>query len=81
MKEEKKGTIYLEPRTKWDRALIDQVNVIYSFTAIIDILMETMDWTKAISYFSYNIQPLEHKGLAIFDDEYGKEYDGELGKL
>lgn len=69
MTEEKKGTIYLEPRTKWDRALIDQVNVIYSFTAIIDILMETMEWTEAIQDFCQNIQPLEKIGLNIYDDE------------
>lgn len=76
-----KGTIYLEPRTKWDRALIDRVNVIYSFTIIIDILMETMEWTEAIEYFCHNIQDLELQGLAIHDDEYGEEYDGELGTL
>ena len=76
-----KGPVYLEPRAKWNRALIDQVNVIYSFTIIIDILMETMDWTDAISYFCHNIQPMEHQGLAIFDDEYGEEYKGEIGTL
>lgn len=65
----KKGTIYLEPRAKWDRALIDKINVIYSFTAIIDILMETMKWTEAIQDFCQNIQPLEDMGLNIYDDE------------
>lgn len=64
-----KGTIYLEPRTKWDRALIDRVNVIYSFTIIIDILMEDMEWTEAIEDFCNNIQPLEDMGLNIYDDE------------
>ena len=64
-----KGTLYLEPRTKWDRALIDRVNVIYSFTIIMDILMEDMEWTEAIEDFCKNIQPLEAIGLNIHDDE------------
>ena len=64
-----KGTVYLEPRAKWNRALIDHVNVIYSFTIIIDILMEEMEWTKAIEYFCFHIQPMEHEGLNIHDDE------------
>ena len=64
-----KGTVYLEPRAKWNRALIDHVNVIYSFTIIIDILMEDMEWTEAIQYFCQNIQPLEEMGLNIYDDE------------
>ena len=68
-----KGPVYLEPRAKWNRALIDQVNVIYTFTIIIDILVEEMEWTEAIKYFIKNIQPMEYKGLVIQNDERGKD--------
>ena len=49
--------------------MVDSVNVIYSFTKIIDILMEDMEWTVAIEYFCHEIQPLEDYGLQILDDE------------
>ena len=68
-----KGPVYLEPRAKWNRALIDQVNVIYSFTIIIYILVEEMEWTEAFKYFIKNIQPMEYKGLVIQNDERGKD--------
>jgi hypothetical protein len=61
--------VYLEPRTKWNKALVDSVNVIYSFTKIIDILMEDMDYVTAFKHFCIHIQPLEKKGLQILDDE------------
>ena len=61
--------IYLEPRTKWNSALIDSVNVVYSFTKIIDILIAEMGYTQAFEYFCKNIQPLEDYGLQILDDE------------
>jgi hypothetical protein len=61
--------VYLEPRTKWNKALVDSVNVIYSFTKIIDILMEDMDYVTAFKHFCIHIQPLEKDGLQILDDE------------
>tara|TARA_R100000278_G_C5476202_1_gene166494 strand:+ start:2877 stop:3077 length:201 start_codon:yes stop_codon:yes gene_type:complete len=61
--------IYLEPRTKWNSALIDSVNVVYSFTKIIDILIAEMGYIKAFEYFCHDIQPLEDYGLQILDDE------------
>ena len=61
--------VYLEPRTKWNRALVDSVNVVYSFTIIMDILMESMDYVQAFKHFCIHIQPLEKAGLQILDDE------------
>ena len=61
--------IYWEPRTKLNRALVDSVNVVYSYTIIMDILIEDMDYVQAFKYFCIHIQPLEKAGLQILDDE------------
>ena len=49
--------------------MIDSVNVVYSFTIIMDILIAEMGYTQAFEYFCKNIQPLEDYGLQILDDE------------
>ena len=65
-----KGTIYLEPRKTWDRAIIDQENIIYSLSIILYILMESqsMEYIEALEYYCYNIEPLTFQGLSIQDD-------------
>ena len=65
-----KGTIYLEPKETYDQAIIDQDNIIYSFTKIIEILMEDgMDWIDALDCYCFNIEPLIFQGLAVLDDD------------
>ena len=65
-----KGTIYLEPKETYDQAIIDQDRIIYSFTKIIEILMEDgMDWIDAVDFYSFNIEPLIYEGLAVLDDD------------
>ena len=54
---------------KFDKAIIDEKNVVYSFTIIMDILLESMDYIQAFKHFCIHIQPLEKQGLQIFDDE------------
>jgi len=40
MARSKKGTIYLEPRSTFDKALIDVENIIYSLDKILEVLMD-----------------------------------------
>jgi|TARA_R100000773_G_C4208806_1_gene108901 hypothetical protein len=54
---------------KFDKAIIDEKNVVYSFTIIMDILLESMDYIQAFKHFCIHIQPLEKQGLQILDDE------------
>ena len=54
---------------KFDRAIIDEKNVVYSFTIIMDILLESMDYIQAFKHFCIHIQPLEKNGLQLLDDE------------
>ncbi len=65
-----KGTIYLEPKETYDQAIIDQDRIIYSFTKIIEILMEDgMNWEDAVEFYYFNIEPLIFEGLAVLDDD------------
>jgi len=66
-----KGTIYLEPRSRFDAALIDTENVIYDFDLILEILMQNEDWDymMAIDWYCFNIEPLIYRGLAIQERE------------
>ena len=66
-----KGTIYLEPRSRFDAALIDVENIIYGFDLLIDILMEHNSWTylDSIDWYCFNIEPLIYQGLAIQESE------------
>ena len=70
-----KGTIYLEPRSRFDKALIDAENILYSFDLIIDVLMEysDMDYIEAIDFFCFNIEPLFYQGLAVQESESYEE--------
>ena len=54
---------------KFDKAIIDEKNVVYSFTIIMNILLESMDYIQAFKHFCIHIQPLEKQGLQILDDE------------
>ena len=54
---------------KFDGAIIDEKNVVYSFTIIMDILLESMDYIQAFKHFCIHIQPLEKNGLQLLDDE------------
>ena len=63
--------IYLEPRSIFDKAIVKKEPVVYNFDKLIEVMMESYDWTyeSAIDYYCYNIEPLQlHKGLKIEGD-------------
>lgn len=66
-----KGKIYLEPRATFDAALCNTDMIWYSFTLLIDLLMDTHDWDyfEAIDWYCYNIESLIPMGLVIIEDE------------
>ena len=66
-----KGTIYLEPRKRFDAALIDAENIIYGFEEIIEVLMDHNSWSyfDSIDFYCYNIEPLIYEGLAVQESE------------
>ena len=66
-----KGTIYLEPRATFDAALCNANMVWYSFTLLIDILMNScgLDYMDAVDYYCFNIESLTPMGLIIIEDE------------
>lgn len=64
-----KGTIYLEPRARFDAALIDVENIIYCYYLIIDILMDlhNCEYIEAVDYYCFNLEYLQ--GLAVQESE------------
>ena len=62
--------IYLEPRSRYDKAIIDEKNIVYSLEKLIDILMENLNcnFIESIDFYCFNIEPLIYKGLKIHDD-------------
>lgn len=65
--------IYLEPRSTFDRAIIDHSNdrVIYGYDLIIDVMMDDFDWDylTAVEWYCENIEPLiSYVGLMIRDE-------------
>lgn len=66
-----KGTIYLEPRATFDAALCNANMVWYSFTLLIDLLMDSynLDYMDAVDYYCFNIKFLTLNGLIIIQDE------------
>ncbi len=72
--EQSKGTIYLEPRSTFDKALIDVENIIYSLDKILEVLMDQNSWCyfDSLEWYCFNIEPLSYQGLAVQDSEdYG----------
>ena len=67
----KKGTIYLEPRATFDAALCNVNMVWYSFTLLIDLLMDKygLDYMDARDHYCFNIECLTLQGLIIIEDE------------
>ena len=63
------GKIYLEPRSKFDSALIDTDNIIYDYDLIIQVLMKSgMTYMEAREFYEFNIQCLHYQGLCVHDD-------------
>ncbi len=62
--------IYLEPRSRYDKAIIDEKNIVYSLEKLIDILIDVLncDYIEAIDFYCYNIEPLSFKGFNVVDD-------------
>ena len=58
--------VYLEPRSTFDKAIIDQEEVIYCELIIIDVLVESgMSYEDAYDYYTYNIFGASIPGLKI----------------
>lgn len=65
-----KGKIYLEPRATFDRALCNTDMVWYSFTLLIDVLMQCgLEYIAAVDYYCFNIESLTTEGLIIIEDD------------
>ena len=62
--------IYLKPRSVFDSAIVQEEPVVYDFDQLIEVMMDSYDWTfkKAIDWFCYNIEPLKYNGLKIQGD-------------
>lgn len=61
------GSVYLEPRSQWDRCLIDTENIVYSEEEIMNVLTDIfgMDYWTAREHFDFNILGLVPMGLEI----------------
>ena len=58
--------VYLEPRSTFDKAIIDQEEVIYCEIIIIDVLVGCgMTYEEALDHYSFNILGASIKGLKI----------------
>ena len=58
--------VYLEPRSTFDKAIIDKDQVIYCELIILDVLVESgMTYEEALDYYSYNIFGASIPGLKI----------------
>ena len=70
------GQIYLEPRSEFDRALVDTALIHYGFDQLIDLLGELLDcdMPTAVDYYCFNIEPLIRNGLVVIDESY-TEYE------
>ena len=59
--------IYLEPRSIFDNAIVQEEPVVYDFDQLIEVMMDSYDWTyiEAMNWYCYNIEPLKYEGLKI----------------
>lgn len=66
-----KGKIYLEPRATFDAALCNANMVWYSFTLLIDVLINDLglEYTDAVDYYCFNIESLTLQGLVVIEDD------------
>ena len=62
--------IYLEPRSIFDNAIVQEEPVVYDFDQLIEVMIDSYDWTyeDAIDWYCYNIEPLKYRGLKIQGD-------------
>ena len=62
--------IYLEPRSRYDKAIIDEKNIVYSLEKLINILIDELncDYFEAIDFYYFNIEALSFQGLSVVDD-------------
>lgn len=62
--------IYLEPRSIFDNAIVQEEPVVYDFDQLIEVMMNSYNWTyeNAIDWYRYNIEPLKYEGLKIQGD-------------
>lgn len=73
--------VYLEPRSTFDKAIIDQEEVIYCELIIIDVLVENgMTYIEALDFYSQNIFGASISGLKIIQHMNQEEEVEEDGK-
>ena len=63
--------IYLEPRSTYDAAILQEdPKVIYDYEKLINLLCKQLDcdWLEAVDFYCFNIEPLTLQGLLINDD-------------
>lgn len=64
--------IYLEPRSVFDSAIVQEEPVVYDFDKLIEVLMSQNDWDyfDALDFYCFNIEPLQqYVGLIIREDD------------
>jgi len=60
--------IYLEPRSVFDSAIVQEEPVVYDFNKLIEVLISGFngDYFEALDYYCFNIEPLQqYAGLII----------------
>lgn len=73
--------VYLEPRSTFDKAIIDQDEVIYCELIILDVLVESgMTYEEALDFYSFNIFGASIPGLKIIQYMNQEEEVEEDGK-
>ena len=64
--------IYLEPRSVFDSAIVQEEPVVYGLDKLIKVLMNQhdCDYFEALDFYCFNIEPLQQRaGLIIREDD------------
>ena len=73
--------VYLEPRSRFDKAIVDKEEVVYCKLIILDVLVEGgMTYEEALDWYSHNIFGASIPGLKIIQYMNEEEEVGEDGK-
>lgn len=62
--------IYLEPRSTYDKAIIQHDPIVYDYDKLIELLCDELDceWLEATDFYCFNIEPQKFEGLLVNDD-------------
>tara|TARA_R100001086_G_scaffold141745_1_gene74454 strand:+ start:5141 stop:5347 length:207 start_codon:yes stop_codon:yes gene_type:complete len=64
-----KQLIYLEPRSKYDKAIVEVKDVVvYDYHKLINEIMDELDcdYIDAVDFFCFNIESVQMAGWPIF---------------